>query len=111
MKDRERERSDLRRYGTAVTGSPPCASRDACLADAGSARNSAKQQLATTTPSSAGDLHAKRGAPFEGTGKPEPLRRNLSGFWSRRIDDEHRLVYGATDDELIIIQARYHYDG
>ena len=36
---------------------------------------------------------------------------NLSGFWSRRIDDEHRLVYGATDDELIIIQARYHYDG
>ena len=48
--------------------------------------------------------------PFEGVGKPEPLRRNLSGFWSRRIDDEHRLVYGATDDELIIIQARYHYD-
>jgi toxin YoeB len=47
--------------------------------------------------------------PFEGVGKPEPLRRNLSGFWSRRIDDEHRLVYGATDDELIIIQARYQY--
>jgi Txe/YoeB family toxin of toxin-antitoxin system len=46
-----------------------------------------------------------------GTGKPEPLRRNLAGFWSRRIDDEHRLVYGATDAELIIIQARYHYDG
>lgn len=41
---------------------------------------------------------------------PEALRRNLSGFWSRRIDDEHRLVYGATDGELIIIQARYHYD-
>ena len=38
-----------------------------------------------------------------------PIR--LSGFWSRRIDDEHRLVYGATDNELIIIQARYHYDG
>jgi toxin YoeB len=36
-------------------------------------------------------------------------RRNLSGFWSRRIDDEHRLVYGVTDDELIVIQARYHY--
>ncbi|MGH3168081.1 MAG: Txe/YoeB family addiction module toxin, partial [Trebonia sp.] len=52
-----------------------------------------------------------RRTPFEGTGKPEPLRRNLSGFWSRRIDDEHRLVYGATDEELIIIQARYHYDG
>jgi len=47
--------------------------------------------------------------PFEGAGKPEALRRNLSGFWSRRIDDEHRLVYGVTDDELIIIQARYHY--
>jgi toxin YoeB len=53
---------------------------------------------------------AKR-TPFEGAGKPEPLRRNLAGFWSRRIDDEHRLVYAATDDELIIIQARYHYDG
>jgi toxin YoeB len=48
--------------------------------------------------------------PFEGTGKPEPLRRNLSGFWSRRIDDEHRLVHEATASELIIIQARYHYD-
>jgi len=52
-----------------------------------------------------------RRTPLEGAGKPEPLRRHLSGFWSRRIDDEHRLVYGATDDELIIIQARYHYDG
>jgi toxin YoeB len=48
---------------------------------------------------------------FDGMGKPKPLRRNLSGFWSRRIDDEHRLVYAATDDELIVIQARYHYDG
>jgi len=48
--------------------------------------------------------------PFEGAGKPGPLRRDLSGFWSRRID-EHRLVYGATDDELIIIPGRYHYDG
>ncbi len=67
--------------------------------------------LPSAPPSSAGGLHAKRGAPFEGTGKPEPLRRNLSGFWSRRIDHEHRLVHGATDDELIIIQARYHYDG
>ena len=56
-------------------------------------------------------IEEARRTPFEGTGKPEPLRRNLSGFWSRRIDDEHRLVYGATDDELIIIQARYHYDG
>lgn len=55
-------------------------------------------------------IEEARRTPFEGTGKPEALRRNLSGFWSRRIDDEHRLVYGATDDELIIIQARYHYD-
>ena len=56
-------------------------------------------------------IEEARHAPFDGAGKPEPLRRNLSGFWSRRIDDEHRLVYGATDNELIIIQARYHYDG
>ena len=52
-----------------------------------------------------------RREPFGGVGKPEPLRGNLSGFWSRRIDDEHRFVYAATNDELIIIQARYHYDG
>ncbi len=55
-------------------------------------------------------IEEARGTPFEGTGKPEPLRRNLSGFWSRRIDDEHRLVYSATDDELVIIGARYHYE-
>lgn len=47
--------------------------------------------------------------PFEGTGKPEPLRGDLSGFWSRRIDREHRLVYRATAGELQIIQCRYHY--
>jgi len=55
-------------------------------------------------------IEETRRTPFEGAGKPEPLRRNLSGFWSRRIDDEHRLVYGVTDDELIVIQARYHYE-
>jgi len=44
-------------------------------------------------------------------GKPEPLRGSLSGYWSRRIDDTHRLVYRATDDELIIIACRFHYDG
>jgi toxin YoeB len=55
-------------------------------------------------------IEGARRAPFEGVGKPEPLRRNLSGLWSRRIDDQHRLVYGAADEELIIIQARYHYD-
>jgi toxin YoeB len=54
-------------------------------------------------------IEETRRTPFEGVGKPGALRRNLSGFWSRRIDDEHRLVYGVTDDELIIIQARYHY--
>ena len=54
-------------------------------------------------------IEEARRTPCEGTGKPEALRRNLAGFWSRRIDDEHRLVYAVTDDELIIIQARYHY--
>jgi toxin YoeB len=54
-------------------------------------------------------IEETRRTPFDGAGKPEALRRNLSGCWSRRIDDEHRLVYGVTDDELIIIQARYHY--
>ncbi|MGN5635558.1 Txe/YoeB family addiction module toxin [Streptomyces sp. AC154] len=48
-------------------------------------------------------------APFAGIGKPEPLRGDLSGYWSRRIDDEHRLVYRATESELVIVQARYHY--
>ena len=46
--------------------------------------------------------------PFEGIGKPEPLRENLSGFWSRRIDDTNRLVYTADDDYLTIISCRYH---
>lgn len=49
--------------------------------------------------------------PFEGIGKPEPLRGNLSGYWSRRIDDTNRLVYRATDDDLVIIACRFHYDG
>ncbi|HNQ36477.1 MAG TPA: Txe/YoeB family addiction module toxin [Prolixibacteraceae bacterium] len=47
--------------------------------------------------------------PFEGTGKPEPLRQNLSGFWSRRINSEHRLVYKVEDNTLYIAQCRYHY--
>lgn len=47
--------------------------------------------------------------PFEGIGKPEPLRENLSGFWSRRIDDTNRLVYAADDEYLTIISCRYHY--
>ena len=47
--------------------------------------------------------------PFEGTGKPEPLRGDLAGFWSRRIDREHRLVYRVTQETLDIVQCRYHY--
>lgn len=47
--------------------------------------------------------------PFEGLGKPEPLKHDLSGFWSRRITDEHRLVYAVEGDQLLIAQARYHY--
>jgi len=48
--------------------------------------------------------------PFTGIGKPEPLRENLSGFWSRRIDDTHRLVYTVENENLAIITCRYHYD-
>jgi toxin YoeB len=47
--------------------------------------------------------------PHTGTGKPEPLRHALSGYWSRRIDDEHRIVYRATDDAVLIAQLRLHY--
>ena len=47
--------------------------------------------------------------PFEGIGKPEPLKHALSGFWSRRINDEHRIVYKVTDDKILIAQLRYHY--
>ncbi len=48
-------------------------------------------------------------SPYEGTGKPEPLKENLSGFWSRRINLEHRLVYKFEGDKVIILQCRYHY--
>jgi len=47
--------------------------------------------------------------PFTGIGKPEPLRGELSGYWSRRIDDQHRLVYRANGEEIKILKARYHY--
>ncbi|GIU51144.1 toxin YoeB [Shewanella sairae] len=47
--------------------------------------------------------------PFEGIGKPERLKENLSGYWSRRITDEHRLVYKATQDTLTIVALRFHY--
>jgi toxin YoeB len=48
-------------------------------------------------------------APFEGIGKPESLKANLAGYWSRRINDEHRLIYSATTTEITIITCRYHY--
>lgn len=48
-------------------------------------------------------------SPFSGIGKPEPLKDNLAGFWSRRITDEHRLVYAVTDAEVQIISCQYHY--
>ncbi|VVN48554.1 Toxin YoeB [Pseudomonas fluorescens] len=47
--------------------------------------------------------------PFDGLGKPEPLKHNLSGFWSRRITAEHRLVYAVADDLISIVMCRYHY--
>ncbi|MDH1624090.1 Txe/YoeB family addiction module toxin [Stutzerimonas stutzeri] len=50
-----------------------------------------------------------RRTPFEGKGKPEPLRHNLAGFWSRRITAEHRFVYSVTDEALLIASCRYHY--
>ena len=48
-------------------------------------------------------------SPFKGIGKPEPLKANLSGYWSRKINSEHRLVYGVSKTELVVISCRYHY--
>ena len=48
-------------------------------------------------------------SPFSGVGNPEPLKQNLTGFWSRRINSEHRLVYRIEDNVLFIAQCRYHY--
>ena len=47
--------------------------------------------------------------PFEGVGKPEPLKENLAGYWSRRIDDTHRLIYAVDDEHLTVLACRYHY--
>lgn len=47
--------------------------------------------------------------PFKGTGKPEPLKHALAGFWSRRINEEHRMVYKVEDGSLLLAQLRYHY--
>ena len=48
--------------------------------------------------------------PYEGKGKPEPLKYDLTGFWSRRIDREHRLVYQVKDHVILIYSCKYHYD-
>lgn len=47
--------------------------------------------------------------PFDGTGKPEPLKADLKGYWSRRINDEHRLVYKVSDAQVIIVACKYYY--
>lgn len=51
-----------------------------------------------------------RRTPFEGKGKPEPLKYEFTGHWSRRINEEHRLVYRVEDETLIIVGCRFHYD-
>jgi toxin YoeB len=48
--------------------------------------------------------------PFSGIGKPEPLKHKYKGYWSRRINDEHRLIYKIQDNEIIIAKCRFHYD-
>ena len=48
-------------------------------------------------------------SPFEGVGKPEPLKLDMSGLWSRRINQEHRLIYQVQDEYIVIVQCRYHY--
>lgn len=48
--------------------------------------------------------------PYSGIGRPEPLKHNYRGFWSRRINDEHRLIYQVKEDELRIVKCRFHYD-
>jgi len=48
--------------------------------------------------------------PFDGIGKPEPLKHQYQGLWSRRIDAEHRLVYKVEGDSVIVVKCRYHYD-
>lgn len=54
-------------------------------------------------------LEETRRTPFEGIGKPEPLRGNLAGYWSRRISGEHRLVYSVSSEIIIVIACKFHY--
>jgi toxin YoeB len=48
--------------------------------------------------------------PFKGLGKPEPLKHYLKGYWSRRITDEHRLIYKVTDEQILIVSCKFHYE-
>ncbi|MFT5558262.1 MAG: toxin YoeB [Psychromonas sp.] len=54
-------------------------------------------------------ITATKRSPFEGIGKPEPLKENLSGFCSRRVDESNRLVYAVNDSHITVISCRYHY--
>jgi toxin YoeB len=54
-------------------------------------------------------IHEIMRDPFTGNGKPEPLKHGLAGYWSRRINDEHRIVYRPSEDAVLIAQLRYHY--
>ena len=54
-------------------------------------------------------IESIRRSPFKGIGKPEPLKNRLAGYWARRIDSEHRLVYRIEGESIYIVQARYHY--
>ncbi|MFZ1526491.1 MAG: Txe/YoeB family addiction module toxin [Saprospiraceae bacterium] len=54
-------------------------------------------------------MHSCRKSPFDGLGKPEPLKHHLKGYWSRRINDEHRLVYKVEDEKITIVSCRDHY--
>jgi toxin YoeB len=54
-------------------------------------------------------LQETKRSPFEGVGKPEMLKENLSGFWSRRVDDSNRLVYAVEESSITVISCRYHY--
>ena len=55
-------------------------------------------------------LHDIERDPFSGLGKPEPLRHELKGLWSRRITREHRLVYRVSDDQIVVVSCRFHYE-
>jgi toxin YoeB len=55
-------------------------------------------------------IEETRREPFKGIGKPEPLKNNLKGYWSRRINDEHRMIYKVTEDNIIIFSLKGHYE-